>query len=480
MDIGDWPHEFKEKLIIGTRTNNVGIATLWSEKEKIAEHLDPNTFCVVANFYDVYNGLEPMLRNCLSNPYIRYIIVIGNDKSKSKDTLTNFFFNGFENGYVNNTDVTITKDIPDEYLELVRLNIKLIDLTDQIEDLSDFEHMAKIVNLELEKINVQGQLDPYMEPMIFPKTPQKIDVFPSDNTVFSIKDDFVGKVWLRILNTINSYGINTQTTPDESSQIRECINIISVINKEDPDDPRMFEYFRFSKDDIFRYYKEFCTNYVPDGTSYTYGSRFHSYNQIEIIKDKIRENKYSKRCFMTTWNVKDLDNSTPPCVISFQVNIQNDKLYATSYIRSNDMFRAYPLNAFGLRKMQKLICEDLGFEMAPLTIISHSAHIYKENLDQTKSILEKFYGNTNCFYDPRGYYIINQVDDKIKVKHMTPNSKLLKEYEGSTAREINDMINSSQHPTDPYHSSYLGEELMKAEIAIKLKIEYVQDQDLDI
>ena len=477
MDLSEWPHEYKEKVIVGNKTSNIGIATLWSIKEEIAEHLNKDDYCIVANYYDVYNGLEPMLRNCLSNPNIRYILIVGADKSNSKNTLLNFFNLGIEKDLVKGTDVSIPKDIPIEYLEIVRKSITLIDLTDKVSDIGNFEEWGKVLN---EKINCLSVTEPYGEPKLFPKTPDVIEIYPSDNNVYTVKDDYISKVWLKILNTVNSYGTKTWTSHEESSEVRECINLVSVIQKEDPDFPKMEEYFRFSKEDVLNYYKEFCTNYVPDGTSYTYGSRFRGDgDQIDAIVKKLQENYFSKRCFAITWKYSDLNNDTPPCVISFQANIQSNILYATSYIRSNDMFRAWPLNAFGLRKIQKNICEKLECKMGPLTIISQSAHIYKENHKQTKTILDKYFTDTNCFYDPRGYYTIELKDNSIYVKHYSPTSKQLKEYTGKTSREINDQINTSQHPVDPYHSTYLGEEIMKAEIALKLGLAFVQDNDLD-
>ena len=68
---------------------------------------------------------------------------------------------------------------------------------------------------------------------------------------------------------------------------------------------------------------------------------------------------------------------------------------------------------------------------------------------------------------------------KISVKHYSVESQLLRTFEGNSAREVNDLINCAQHPIDSYHSSYLGEELMKAEIALRLGIEYIQDMPLD-
>lgn len=474
-NLHEWPQEFKEKLIVQNKYNNIAITTLWTEKDKIAQHIN-NEYCLIANYYDVYNGFEPMIRNCLSNPHIRYIIIVGNDKSGSKNVLINFFNYGIQDGFIKNTDVPLPKDIPEDYILLVKQNIELIDLTNQINDDNDFEFIGSLIDKQINLINSKEYLEPYIEPIIFPKTEEVIDVFPSD-PVYIVKGDFVGQVWLQVLNTVNSYGVKTKSILDESNEIRECINLISIINKENPDEPKMDDYFIFDKEYLFDYYKEFTTNYIPQGTSYTYGSKFHSNNQIDKMIEKIKQNKYTKRCYTTTWNTNDLDKENPPCVISFQVNIQNNKLYATSYIRSNDMFRAYPLNAFGLRKLQKIISEQVDIEMGTLMIISQSAHIYKENYNKMKEILNEYYTFTNCFYDPRGYYIIETIDNKIKVKHVSPQGKKLKEYEGLTAREINDQINSSQHTMDSYHASYLGEELMKAEICLLLNKNYVQDMN---
>lgn len=474
----EWPPEYKEKVIIGNKTSNVGIATLWTIKEHVAEVLDPNDFCIVANYYDVYNGLEPMLRNCLSNPNIRYILIVGADKSGSKETLLKFFSEGIENGLVKGMDVEIPKDIPVEDIELLRKSVELIDLTSHITDLNNFSQYKNAI--ETRKKNLEKK-NPYTEPKSYPKTPDIIDVFPSNGVLYTIEDEFIGKTWLRILNTVNSYGNKTWTSHEESSEVRECVNVVSVITREDPYNPKMEEYFRFSKDDITNYYKEFCYDFIPEGVSYTYGSRFRGggCDQVQMIINKLKGNPFSKRAYASTWDGKtDMDNPTPPCVISIQPNIQKNILFMTCYIRSNDMYRAYPLNAFGLRKLQKMISDKLECKLGPLTIISQSAHVYKDNFKDMKKIVDAYYTSTNCFDDPRGYYVINTDLDKILVDHYSPTSKLLKSYNGFTCREITDQINSSCHPINPYHISYLGEELMKAEISIKFGFVYTQDLEL--
>ena len=274
-----------------------------------------------------------------------------------------------------------------------------------------------------------------------------------------------------------------------------CQNIMAIIDGEDPDKPQMEEYFRFDEPYLKSYYDEICTDKIPEGTLYTYGSRLRAWkgkdggaiDQIADIISYLKEDQYRASAVAQTWIVEDElarrmlnKDKSSPCVILIQAYAPEDKLTLTVYIRSNDMFRAWPLNMFGLRKLQKIIADGLDLDMGSLTTISCSAHIYQDNWEDTKEVLEKYHKDTNCFFDPRGYYTISLVDKEIKVQHFSPDSQLLKEYAGTKAREINDEINTSQHPIDSYHSSYLGEELMKAETALNLGIPYTQDEELDL
>lgn len=305
----------------------------------------------------------------------------------------------------------------------------------------------------------------------------------------------VGETWLKILRNIFDYGKITKMKENDSTYVRECINFMAVVEDEDPDEPKIEPYFRFDEKYLKEYYEEICSPKIPNGTIYTYGSRMRAWqgkdgeiiDQIADMIEYLKKDIYRKSALAITWIVEDEltrryknKDKNSPCIILVQPNIQEGVLHLTAYIRSNDMFRAWPLNAFGLRKLQKIIVSSFGVEMGSLTTISNSAHIYQDNWNETKELLEKYGKVTNCFYDPRGYYIIRLEEGKIKVQHLSVEGRLLKNYEGKTARAISDEINSSQHPLDSYHSFYLGEELMKAEIALSLEIEYTQELPLDL
>eukprot|EP00477_Mikrocytos_mackini_P001364 GAHX01001462.1.p1 GENE.GAHX01001462.1~~GAHX01001462.1.p1 ORF type:complete len:479 (-),score=90.12 GAHX01001462.1:42-1478(-) len=473
----DWPLEYSEKLILSNPGSNTGILTLWSLKELVAQKLDPNSYAVIGNFYDVFNGLEPFMRNCLANPKLRYFIIVGSDLAGSKKTIKNFFELGIENGFVKDTQVPVCADINVDDANLFRESSKLFDLTSKIKNLDDPEEYKKEIEAVLKDL---PELPPYMEPKTYPKTEFKPDVFPSTNCVFKIEDKHISQAWLKILNTIIHYGTYTQTTPAEATKVRECINLIAVIHEEDPDEPLLPSYMRFKKEELPEYFKSFCEGTKPKDTSYTYGNRFNGepHCQFEKMKALLKKNKYSKRAFSSTWRLDDITSATPPCVISIQTNIQNEKLFLTCYIRSNDMFRAWPLNAFGLRKIQKTFCEDLKCEMGSLTIISQSAHVYKENFKEMDMVIEKNYKIINDFKDERGYYTISVSCGELEMKHFSNCGIKLRTFAGKTAREILfDLINKAC-PDDPHHISYISCELSKAEFAMKYGYSYTQDEEL--
>ena len=82
--------------------------------------------------------------------------------------------------------------------------------------------------------------------------------------------------------------------------------------------------------------------------------------------------------------------------------------------------------------------------------------------------------------DPRGYFTIKPFPKEglIKVRYYSADGRLRSVIEGRTAMDIyntlirENMISSLQHAAD------MGAELMKAEIAMKRNLEYIQDGPL--
>ena len=83
--------------------------------------------------------------------------------------------------------------------------------------------------------------------------------------------------------------------------------------------------------------------------------------------------------------------------------------------------------------------------------------------------------------DPKGYFLIkpNYEDGTIHAGYCTNDNVMKYEIVGKRAQAIYHTIAQKELVSLFEHASYLGKELKKAELAIKYKLKYVQDKDID-
>lgn len=83
--------------------------------------------------------------------------------------------------------------------------------------------------------------------------------------------------------------------------------------------------------------------------------------------------------------------------------------------------------------------------------------------------------------DPSGYFLIriSQETKEISVGFCTNDNVLKAEITGRNAEEIYNTILREGLVSSLQHAAYLGLELYKAEVALKLNIKYIQDSPLD-
>jgi len=79
--------------------------------------------------------------------------------------------------------------------------------------------------------------------------------------------------------------------------------------------------------------------------------------------------------------------------------------------------------------------------------------------------------------DTAGYFVVLPVREKgqIHIEHYTNDNRLLRVIEGDDAVGLYRMIIENGWVTELTHAAYLGKELEKAELAMKLGFKYVQD-----
>lgn len=450
--------------------SEIAVITLWTKKEIVKKSI--KNYRYLGQLYSSTTGVFALFRNCLFDKKIRHIAITGSDLSGSGEVLKKFFNEGLEGRKIRGTDIVIEEEIPLERLEMLRKNVTFHDFR----DMADYSGL----NALLEKISMEKK-GSYGLPELFPEHEiKKISQYPSDHSGFIVKDSHIGNAWLKIISNVMRFGYEKESSYNELQ--KELLNLTCVIYEEDPDSPKIEPYFRFTADDLKRYYPQIITPESFKGIEYTYGSRMRRYkgiDQVEDIIDKLKKEPFSRRAVALSWDVeKDIFGEMSPCLMLVQAVIQQNFLFLTAYFRSNDMFDAWPKNAFGLRKLQKSISEKLDIKPGCLTIISCSAHIYKRNYEEAMELIEKNQIRDKI-YDPNGNLVI-YVDKDIHIRHENNEGYLLAEYKGKSASGLFRKLSDNLVISKMGHAFDIGAELQKAQIALEKNIEYRQDQKLKI
>lgn len=466
----DWPIYFKNNLYIGDTESGVGVATLWTRRELIADFLDKSKYNLVGQLYSK-KGINYIIRNILAHPHIRHLVVCGSDLSGSGQALINLVEKGVdaENKIIGVNDAFIEKEIDREYIEIFRKNVKVIDMRE--------EQDPKKVEAAINGFQKQGA---FAEAKTFPEPPPpSTDRFPTDPAIFKLRGEKVADVWVEILKNIMRFGaIKTSHYDDD---IRELIGVSTVIENEDPDEPYLPNWMLgLTKEELFQYYEQYMTDKVHEGAHYGYGNRMRNMrgkNQIEFIIQRLKEEMDDRGACAVTWNVDvDLGQKRRPCILLIQALVQDGAVHLLSYIRSNDMFQAWPRNCFGLLKIQKEIASALNLKMGPLSVVSASAHIYKKEWEEANKIVQQEM-KLRCIPDPRGNLILaaNQEKGLFELSLLSPRGELVAQMEARDSVEAAEKIVMYEWVSAIGHALDIGKQLGWMDLALKYGFNFRQD-----
>ena len=254
-----------------------------------------------------------------------------------------------------------------------------------------------------------------------------------------------------------------------------------VVTNEDLSGPRMAGIIDITKEELEEYEKSILSKAVPDGVKYTYGNRYRDQfgkDQFQYMVDTLTEKPFSRRAVATLWiPAIDIEAKEGPCLDLYQAIIEGEYLHLLTYIRANDVYNGWPRNIYGILKNQQELCQCLGYQKGYVNTIGGSAHIYERNFaDLEKPLNEK--NISFCEEDERGYFTVTIENQEIQVTFYSVSGKELRKFTGKSALELRNQCTFYISNID--HAFYLGQELIKAELALKNQLSYVQDTQLDI
>lgn len=457
----------KEVLYNENVKYGVGIITGWQEPKKVFNNLKEETKEKVVTCGTLYsiNGINYIIANLYLNPHITELILLENPKmSEVAQAGLKTFLN-----YIMTSKPEFHKKFKfreeqlDNFASYYKNHIKIVkvqELDDVIQNMEIPEQdWCNITEIEEEEINLQSQI-------------------PSEKMGFQVQANTVYQAWRRALKLIQTYGYLKQS--DHGENQLELMNLSIVVREEDKENPSIDGIQGITKQQLEEYENEIISNIHQEGVHYTYGERFRNSqgtDQLEYIITELKDRAYSRRAVACLW-IPELDSKTgenPPCINLYQAIIQGEYLYLTTYFRANDIYEAWPRNIYGILKIQDVLCKELGYKRGYVNTIAGSAHVYERNF---KNLEEEVQNQpvSFCEEDQRGYFTVTVEDNKIKVTFYNKKGEELRIFSGQTATELRDKCTFYISNMD--HAFYLGQELQKAEIALKEELAYTQDQPI--
>lgn len=468
-----------KQVIIGTGCHIV--VTGWTPAKKIAQRLDPCDYAAIGQLYSPTRGLNFLIRNLLANPQYQHILLLDWTR-EDKNTggvrrFYDFWLNGFEEGIddagqpcwvVRSPHLLkgyIDREVDGDVLEAYRRSIAVALSSNPDGDL----------HVLLNKLG-QYYVRPAIAPATFPLREAKSDLLPGPLYGHRIQGETIAETWVRIIQRIRKTGV---PRPCSSGKWQELINLTAIVGGE-PEKFYVPDYLPVNQEAIARYLPQILEDNQDVRVKYTYGQRLRSWfgvDQVAQVIEKLTADPDSASAVMSLWDVRDHERGGSPCLNHVWVRIVRGYLTLTALFRSNDMFSAWPSNAFGLRALQRHICNEIngyhGFnlELGPLMTISQSAHIYDDCWEAADNLIQRQYPRLirqeqQQYADPVGNFIIEWIDGEIVVQQTTPGTGVVVGcYSGRNPLTLLREICQDNPAITPAHAGYLGMELQKAQSA---------------
>jgi thymidylate synthase len=204
------------------------------------------------------------------------------------------------------------------------------------------------------------------------------------------------EAWKAALNSIINDGHDYM---DNERKTREMLNLMICIEEPTKDITKPIEIMRKSKKWVYPPLEEIesiiLSKKLAPAYSYSYGPRIFNYNTINQI-DKfvvplLKKDHFSRRAVVTLWDPvidANIFKKDVPGLIMIDFKLRNNKIHATSFVRSNDIFFGWPANIYQIYSLVEYLSKQLNCEIGSLTTFSSSAHIFEDQFESINKILK--------------------------------------------------------------------------------------------
>lgn len=224
-----------------------------------------------------------------------------------------------------------------------------------------------------------------------------------------VEADTVNEAWQIWFDEFKKQAEEGQVNPSrDGSVVAESLNAITIIN--DPTrniitSPDRKMPMRYAVGELLWYlsgsnrlediakFSKVWERMSDDGITVNsaYGYRIFEkfgFDQLQYVERALRENPFSRQAVI---HIKDAVDYTKihtkdvPCTIALQYSIRYGRLYAATYMRSNDLWTGFPYDVFCFTCFQIMLAFRLGVDLGTYTHVAGSLHLYERNFNGWRS-----------------------------------------------------------------------------------------------
>ena len=200
--------------------------------------------------------------------------------------------------------------------------------------------------------------------------------------------DSIGEAWLESCRYIFRDG---HPMEDEGKMLREMLHFVLEIKNPKEDDKIIEKYADKAMIEwmLSNFFEQKMVPELKNGLSY--GTRLFNYNgknQVEWVIEKLKQKPESKSATITML-MPNQDVGYIPCVSMLDFKIRGGRLMVVAMCRSLDFGSKVYANMIALHRLQQMISKRLDVPSGELVIYVVSAHIYDDDYNKIKAILEK-------------------------------------------------------------------------------------------
>lgn len=454
-------------VIYLSEESNIAVVTLWTKKEVVTEKLASlgllEKVHAVGTLYTVY-GINYLIQTLAERPQISVLIVFGSDLSGSGEALVKLL-----------RDKKVPPELelmwPCDEVEPIVMEVQVVDLRWAFER-GEWVKLAEAISKHYQP----GF--PKRKSRRLPLRERGAGGWPFPISGLLIQEDSLFRAWLKAVYAVMVLGsVKESEYGERQKQLLNVVVTLGFYGRPAVLEPRLTEYF--SREEFERHYRLLQEPVKPEGVAYTYGERLRSHpeagDQLEELVAKLKASPHTRRALAVLWHHgRDRSSADPPCIVLVQGDVTDGFYNHTAYLRSNDMYAAWPLNAYAQARLAEWIAHRLGLTVGAVTLISCSAHVYEHDWERAWKLIHDNFGALSDFSpDPRGNVLIFVNSRELEVEHRTPKGQLVSRLRVESYSRLKPL----SILLAPDHAFYLGWEARRAYERAARGEPYRQDEE---